>query len=326
MAELWYYTSEGKQMDAVSIRELKQLVGDGVLKPTDMVWKEGLPRWVRASSLKELFPDPTSTLDKYFANAQEKQPQKPPISVAASPPAPTPVVPSLGSAVNPSVDEDEPRERKRRKDASADDEDSARRPPRRRAAPASSGSNMGILIFLGLGAFVLLFFLCGGVGILLYTVKPDNQAKPQPPIAENKKDGAKPVGDDAKPALPKDGAEKDKDAPKPKDLPLPKDVRVGNGFMSPITSILPGKTLLAKFQVQAGHAARITATAAKASASISLSVVRESDSVEIARTEKPEVSATVNFNLPTTEIVVVRIKNESKSPTKCNVVYDVGAK
>src|SRR5436309_1168258 len=58
MAELWYYTNEGKQMDAVAMKELKRLVGDGPLKPTDMVWKEGMPRWTRASSLKEVFPDP----------------------------------------------------------------------------------------------------------------------------------------------------------------------------------------------------------------------------------------------------------------------------
>src|SRR5262245_53746709 len=66
MAELWYYTNEGKQMDAVSMKELKRLVGDGTLKPTDMVWKEGMPRWIRASSVKELFPDPGAALDKYF--------------------------------------------------------------------------------------------------------------------------------------------------------------------------------------------------------------------------------------------------------------------
>src|SRR5580693_8315815 len=68
MMEMWYYTCEGKQMDPVSIRDLKRLVGDGALKPTDMVWKEGLPRWIRASSMTELFPDPSSPLDQYFSS------------------------------------------------------------------------------------------------------------------------------------------------------------------------------------------------------------------------------------------------------------------
>src|SRR5262249_44102799 len=73
MAEMWYYTTEGKQMDPVTIRELKQLVGDGTLKPTDMVWKEGMARWIRASSLKELFPDPSSLLDQYFSDTRDSQ-------------------------------------------------------------------------------------------------------------------------------------------------------------------------------------------------------------------------------------------------------------
>ena len=71
MAEMWYYTCEGKQMDPVSIKELKRLVGDGVLKPTDMVWQEGMPRWIRASSVKELFPDPAAALDHFFTNPKE---------------------------------------------------------------------------------------------------------------------------------------------------------------------------------------------------------------------------------------------------------------
>ena len=49
MAEMWYYTSEGKQMEPVSSGELRQLAASGLLKPTDMVWKEGMPKWVRAS-------------------------------------------------------------------------------------------------------------------------------------------------------------------------------------------------------------------------------------------------------------------------------------
>ena len=68
MTELWYYTSEGKQMDPVSMHELTRLVADGVLKPTDMVWTEGMPRWIRASSVKELFPDPIASLEHHFTH------------------------------------------------------------------------------------------------------------------------------------------------------------------------------------------------------------------------------------------------------------------
>src|ERR671924_206222 len=87
MAEMWYYTSEGKQMDPVSIKELKRLVGDGVLKPTDMVWKEGMPRWIRASSVKELFPDPITALDKYFGGAAQAEKVGTPTTTGISAPA-----------------------------------------------------------------------------------------------------------------------------------------------------------------------------------------------------------------------------------------------
>ena len=40
-----------------------------MLQPTDMVWKDGMARWIRASSVKELFPDPGSALDKYFPSS-----------------------------------------------------------------------------------------------------------------------------------------------------------------------------------------------------------------------------------------------------------------
>lgn len=57
MPKEWFYTSEGRQMEPVSDAELKQLAAKGMLKPTDMVWTEGMPKWVRASTAKELFPE-----------------------------------------------------------------------------------------------------------------------------------------------------------------------------------------------------------------------------------------------------------------------------
>ena len=37
MAEMWYYTTDGKQMDPVPIAELQRLAGEGTLKPP---WSE----------------------------------------------------------------------------------------------------------------------------------------------------------------------------------------------------------------------------------------------------------------------------------------------
>jgi hypothetical protein len=50
MAAEWYYTANRQQMGPVSWSELCQLAGTGLLKPTDLVWKDGMADWVRASS------------------------------------------------------------------------------------------------------------------------------------------------------------------------------------------------------------------------------------------------------------------------------------
>jgi len=63
VAELWYYTSEGQPRDPVSREELKQLADSGSLKPTDLVWTEGMPKWVRASSADGIFGEPATSAD-----------------------------------------------------------------------------------------------------------------------------------------------------------------------------------------------------------------------------------------------------------------------
>jgi hypothetical protein len=118
MPEIWYYTCEGKQMDPVSIRDLKRLVGDGVLKPTDMVWKEGLPRWIRASSLKELFPDPSSSLDQYFSSSASM-----PAEAARAEPRSQAGAPPSEASSPPRSDDEEPRPSRRRRSRGEEDED-----------------------------------------------------------------------------------------------------------------------------------------------------------------------------------------------------------
>jgi hypothetical protein len=58
MAELWYYTQDGKPMAPVASAEIQQLARDGLLKPSDMVWRDGLPAWIRADAAPELFAGP----------------------------------------------------------------------------------------------------------------------------------------------------------------------------------------------------------------------------------------------------------------------------
>src|SRR5262245_39403863 len=60
MNDLWYYTSEGKAMEPVPTAELKRLAQAGLLKPTDLVWQEGMPAWAPASKTRGLFGDTSS--------------------------------------------------------------------------------------------------------------------------------------------------------------------------------------------------------------------------------------------------------------------------
>jgi hypothetical protein len=56
MASEWHYSREGKRYGPVPLSELKKLAEAGKLAPSDFVWKEGLPEWVEASSIKGLLP------------------------------------------------------------------------------------------------------------------------------------------------------------------------------------------------------------------------------------------------------------------------------
>ena len=55
VGEQWHYTHGGKQAGQISGRQLKELASSGQLSPTDMVWKEGMPKWIAAQDLKGLF-------------------------------------------------------------------------------------------------------------------------------------------------------------------------------------------------------------------------------------------------------------------------------
>lgn len=54
--EQWYYTSNGERAGPVRAVELKALASSGGLGPDDMVWKEGMKDWIKASSVKGLIP------------------------------------------------------------------------------------------------------------------------------------------------------------------------------------------------------------------------------------------------------------------------------
>ncbi len=52
----WHYAASGKQSPApVPFARLQQLAAGGQLQPGDMVWSDGMPQWVAASTIQGLF-------------------------------------------------------------------------------------------------------------------------------------------------------------------------------------------------------------------------------------------------------------------------------
>ncbi|MBM3994429.1 MAG: DUF4339 domain-containing protein [Planctomycetes bacterium] len=164
MAEMWYYTSEGKQMDPVTLKELKRMAGDGTLKPTDMVWKDGMARWIRAGSVTELFPDPASALDPYFTHTRQEKKQDP---------NKTGVTPAAGTS---STSTTTPKRK-----ASDDDEDEGGPPRRRAESAAAGGSSIGMFLAMGCAVIVLVGGFLAGVVLLVVVLRPAAD--------ETKKDG-----------------------------------------------------------------------------------------------------------------------------------------
>jgi hypothetical protein len=58
----WYYSVNEARRGPVTIAQLKSLVEGAALRPNDLVWREGMPSWVEAGTIPELFP--ASTLVK----------------------------------------------------------------------------------------------------------------------------------------------------------------------------------------------------------------------------------------------------------------------
>jgi hypothetical protein len=57
MGNEWHYTLNGQPAAVpVSAAQLKQLAVSGQLKPTDLVWQDGMLEWAPAGSVKGLFP------------------------------------------------------------------------------------------------------------------------------------------------------------------------------------------------------------------------------------------------------------------------------
>jgi hypothetical protein len=56
----WFVGRQGKHEGPYSVAQLQQLVRQGRLAPTDLIWREGMPDRARASSINGLFRVPAA--------------------------------------------------------------------------------------------------------------------------------------------------------------------------------------------------------------------------------------------------------------------------
>ena len=61
MSNNWHYAKGGEKHGPITATQLKQLVTTGQLAPDDLVWRENMTEWRKASTVKGLFPEQSGT-------------------------------------------------------------------------------------------------------------------------------------------------------------------------------------------------------------------------------------------------------------------------
>ena len=87
MGSEWHYT-QNRQPAAVPVTtaQLKQLAEQGLLKPDDLVWQEGMSEWKPAGVIKGLFPAKGSASEsRGITAAKTVTSEAPPARVTRSP-------------------------------------------------------------------------------------------------------------------------------------------------------------------------------------------------------------------------------------------------
>ena len=95
MTAEWHYGEEEPSNGPVSLEELKQLVASGQVQPTYMVWKAGMPEWLPAGEVEDLFPKQATTSEP----AAGQQPPVPPTQLPYASHGSPRRLPSLRTAV-----------------------------------------------------------------------------------------------------------------------------------------------------------------------------------------------------------------------------------
>lgn len=72
MAASWYYAIDGEKVGPLKLSEIQQLAATGILKPDDMIWKEGSPNWIPARDANEVqiaFPTASAIVEPVRTSA-----------------------------------------------------------------------------------------------------------------------------------------------------------------------------------------------------------------------------------------------------------------
>lgn len=349
MAELWHYTSQGKQMEPVTLADLKGLLAAGDLKPTDMVWHEGMPAWVRASAVKELFGGPVSA--NSGAAPEPRRPRRRPAdndgsSIGIIVAIVFAALVLLGSLLVGVIilwvrmgDGGDDRTLKRDDDKKGE----VARPidgETKYDAVIRFGGDPHVRTFKFKAAHVYelvvkRFGIDADANIDLAIKNANDTPLAKPNLEVDAKITWTPKEDGEYRVELQTNAARDVRAsvsiknlgPEPKEEPLPKGVYGGKDQIT-TGDLAPGKVVHYRFRVKAGHAASFNATCigVKPGSDINLYVTRDEDNSKdvFASDTKPDPHAGVNFTRPQTEIVRLRIENASKSVTnKCSILYNV---
>lgn len=89
MANQWYYAQNGQQFGPLPGEQLRNMLSSGALRPSDLVWSDGLPAWMPAGQVPALLPAPAAPAPTYVpAPAPRPAPAYAPQASPAPRPAP----------------------------------------------------------------------------------------------------------------------------------------------------------------------------------------------------------------------------------------------
>jgi hypothetical protein len=71
---VWYYLSNGQERGPVTESQIRTMIEAGMIRRTDLVWLQGMPEWIEAREVPELFP-PIPAAREHMPSALQAQSQ-----------------------------------------------------------------------------------------------------------------------------------------------------------------------------------------------------------------------------------------------------------